>query len=62
MTDEALLFEIINKNLGSEEFFINKAIGWVLREYSKTNRAAVETFVEKTNLSRLSKREASKYL
>jgi 3-methyladenine DNA glycosylase AlkD len=61
-TDETLLFAIINENLGSEEFFINKAIGWSLREYSKTNKDAVSNFVRKTNLSNLSKREASKYL
>lgn len=61
-TDESLLFEIINENLGSDEFFINKAIGWALREYSKTNKAAVSSFVKNTNLSNLSKREASKYL
>lgn len=61
-TDEALLFQIVNENLGSEEFFINKAIGWALREYSKTNRDVVATFVNNTKLSNLSKREASKYL
>jgi len=61
-TDEALLFQIINENLGSKEFFINKAIGWALREYSKTNRDVVATFVNNTKLSNLSKREASKYL
>lgn len=61
-TNEELLFEIISENLGSEEFFINKAIGWALREYSKTNRKAVSNFVSTTNLSTLSKREASKYL
>lgn len=61
-TDETLLFEIIDENLGSDEFFINKAIGWVLREYSKTNRNVIANYVENTNLSNLSKREASKYL
>lgn len=61
-TDEALLFKIINENLGSEEFFINKAIGWSLREYSKINKDAVKSFVKNTALSNLSKREASKYL
>ncbi len=37
----ALLSANINALLGSKEFFINKAIGWVLREYSKTNPAWV---------------------
>lgn len=61
-TDEVLLFQIINENLGSEEFFINKAIGWALREYSKTNKDVVAIFVKNAKLSNLSKREASKYL
>ncbi|MBE1298672.1 MAG: DNA alkylation repair protein [Alteromonadaceae bacterium] len=44
------------------EFFIRKAIGWVLREYSKTNPDWVNEFVaeNKTILSRLSYREALK--
>lgn len=36
-TDPDLLGKIIDRNLGSQEFFINKAIGWALRDYSKTN-------------------------
>ncbi len=49
----------IYRLLGSNEFFINKAIGWMLRQYSKTNPVWVEEFVEKTpQLSGLSKREA----
>ena len=43
---------------GSKEFFINKAIGWILREYSKTNPDWVIDFVEMNELSSLSKREA----
>jgi len=35
--DTELLTSVINALLGSDEFFINKAIGWILREYSKTN-------------------------
>jgi 3-methyladenine DNA glycosylase AlkD len=56
--DTQLLSEIINKLSGSDEFFINKAIGWILREYSKTNPRWVLHFVEKNQLSNLSKREA----
>lgn len=46
------------------EFFIRKAIGWALREYSKSNPKAVETFLKdhKNRLSGLSVREASKHL
>ena len=45
-------------------FFIRKAIGWVLREYSKTNPKAVEKFITRheLRLSNLSIREGSKYL
>ena len=61
-TDVGLMFDIICRNLGSKEFFINKAIGWILREYSKTDAQAVIDFVEKTDLAPLSKREALKWL
>jgi 3-methyladenine DNA glycosylase AlkD len=61
-TDEALLFSLINDNLGSSEFFINKAIGWALREYSKSNPTAVIEFVDKTRLAPLSRREALKWM
>jgi len=57
-----LLQHIIKRLLGSEEFFINKAIGWMLREYSKTNKSWVVDFVEKTRLHNLSRREALKFI
>lgn len=56
--DTELLSYVITHLLGSKEFFINKAIGWALREYSKTNLKWVIDFVSKTKLSPLSKREA----
>lgn len=59
-TDLELLFEIIKKLKDIDEFFIQKAIGWSLREYSKINARAIENFVEKTELSALAKREALK--
>ena len=43
-TDTRILAEIIEKNSGSKEFFINKAIGWILREYSKTIRNGYGNF------------------
>lgn len=63
-TDEKLLEEIIKNNFGSKEFFINKAIGWILREYSKTNKIWVRNFLDeyKDVLSPLSIREGSKIL
>lgn len=47
-----------------EKFFIDKAIGWALREYSKTNPAWVRSFLQDAvnDLSKLTIREASKYL
>jgi 3-methyladenine DNA glycosylase AlkD len=60
-TDFDLLCELIRENLGSEEFFINKAIGWALRQYAWTNPRAVRKFVEATKeLHPLSQREALK--
>ena len=56
--DTLLLSHIINSLIGSNEFFINKAIGWILREYSRTNHKWVLHFVENTELHKLSKREA----
>ena len=35
--DTLFLAYVITALLGSKEFFINKAIGWVLREYSRTD-------------------------
>lgn len=63
-TNTALLEEIITNNFGSKEFFINKAIGWSLRDYSKTNPAWVMSFLNRHEaaMSSLSIREASKYL
>ncbi|WP_282053639.1 DNA alkylation repair protein [Maribacter luteus] len=49
---------IIQRLLGSKEFFINKAIGWVLREYSRTNPEWVKEFVSRNELANLSRREA----
>ena len=61
-TDTEVLSSIIEKNTNSKEFFINKAIGWALREYSKTDREWVREFVNTHTLAPLSIREASKYL
>lgn len=63
-TDTELLEKILLNNLGSTEFFINKAIGWSLRDYSKTNPQWVRNFlkVHKENMHPLSIREASKYI
>jgi len=60
-TDFDLMCELIQENLGSDEFFINKAIGWALRQYAHTNPAPVKKFVKATKeLHPLSRREALK--
>lgn len=63
-TNANLLETIIVNNFGSDEFFINKAIGWSLREYSKTNPEWVRKFINKyrSQMSKLSINEASKYI
>ena len=63
-TNTELLEKIIVNNLGSHEFFINKAIGWALRDYSKTNPQWVKHFIEKYHdqMHRLSIKEGSKYI
>ncbi len=57
-TDAQLLFDLCEKHKDSNEFFIQKAIGWSLREYSKVNPDAVIQFVSKTSLKSLSRKEA----
>lgn len=63
-TNPELLEMIIINNFGSKEFFINKAIGWSLRDYSKVNPSWVKDFIQKYHdkMSSLSIREASKYI
>ena len=62
-TDFDLLCALIRENLGSNEFFINKAIGWALRQYARTDPDAVRRFVgANEDLHPLSRREAMKHL
>jgi len=61
-TNEERLYQYIRQNAGSKEFFIQKAIGWALREYSKTNPTSVKKFINGQQLAPLSVREGSKYL
>ena len=63
-TDTYILEEIITNCFESDEFFINKAIGWALRDYSKTNAKWVKEFIEKykNQMNNLSIKEASKYI
>lgn len=62
-TDIDLLTRCIAALQHSKEFFIQKAIGWALREYAKTNPQFVAQFVANSNyLAPLSRREALKHL
>ena len=63
-TDPDLLFAVIEPSIARNEFFLRKAIGWALREYSKTRPHAVKRYVEanQNRLSALSRREAMKAL
>lgn len=64
LTDKNLLETIILNNLGSSEFFINKAIGWILRDYSKTDKEFIVSFIDKykDRMDKLSIKEGSKYI
>ncbi len=61
-TDTELLSKVIEANLGSNEFFINKAIGWALRDYGDHNPSWVLDYIKRTNLEPLSRREAIRKL
>jgi 3-methyladenine DNA glycosylase AlkD len=61
-TDARRLFDYCAQQKGHTDFFVRKAIGWALREYAKTDPAAVRAFVAATALSGLSRREALKNL
>ena len=60
--DTDLLTDYILQLKDTKEFFINKAIGWILREYTRKNPEWVIDFVNKYELSNLSKREALKLI
>ncbi|MCB0737299.1 MAG: DNA alkylation repair protein [Bacteroidetes bacterium] len=61
-TNTALLAANIEPNLNSKEFFIQKAIGWALRQYGKTNPNWVVEYVNSHDLKPLSKREAMRII
>lgn len=61
-TDLMLMEKAILKDRETDEFFIQKAIGWTLRQYSKTDPNWVKAFLAEHQLSPLAVREASKHL
>ena len=63
-TDLHLLYSCIEPSLSSKEFFLQKAIGWALRQYAWTDAKEVTKYVRLNHdrLSPLSQREALKNL
>lgn len=61
-TDLTLLSTIILSLNTSKEFFIQKAIGWSLRQHARTDPEWVLNFVHNHPLMPLSKREALKHV
>jgi 3-methyladenine DNA glycosylase AlkD len=61
-TNADWLFAACLARAGDTDFFVRKAIGWALREYSKVDEAAVVAFVgaHERELSGLSRREATR--
>lgn len=60
--DTEILTKAIEADIDTDEFFIQKAIGWALRNYSKTNPEWVRDLLKSHELSKLAVREASKYI
>jgi len=63
-TEDARLFRFCEERAFEKEFFIRKAIGWALREYSKTDPEGVARFAmaHRGQLSGLSFREATRHI
>jgi len=63
-TDLDLLYACLEPNLADRDFFIRKAIGWALRDYSRTDQDEVARYVAEHHdrLSGLSRREALKHV
>jgi 3-methyladenine DNA glycosylase AlkD len=63
-TDHVTLFDHCLRRAHEREFFIRKAIGWILREYAKTEPGLVRDFLveHRAQWSGLTFREASKHL
>ena len=60
-TDWELMVEIIERLKPRKDFFIQKAIGWILRQYYRTNPVRVKKYVQGAKLSGLANREALKH-
>ena len=61
-TDLVFLEQVIIKHIGSKEFFINKAIGWTLRELAKSNELVVKLWLSQYHFAPLTYKEATQYI
>ncbi len=61
-TDFQYLTNIIDELKHKQDFFVKKAIGWALREYSKINARLVEDYIKTANLQPLSEKEGLKHI
>src|SRR6056297_3568905 len=61
-TDTECLFFVIERLKNIDEFFIQKAIGWALREYSKVNPDLVKEYINRTERSKLAFTEGMKVI
>lgn len=61
-TNAQILFDNIRVHAHSKAFFIQKAIGWALRQYAYIAPESVRQFVDSCPLSALSVREALKHI
>jgi len=61
-TNAAQLFGYIDAIRDSEEFFLQKAAGWALREYSRHEPEAVQHYIANNELPALTVREGLKLL
>ena len=56
----ATITKVLERNLGTSEFFINKAIGWFLREHYFYDQKYVIGFCKKHQLNRVAQREVDR--
>jgi len=61
-TDAPLLFDLIRQRADSTDFFVQKAAGWALRQYARTNPETVRAFIREHELPKLTVREGMKHL
>jgi len=61
-TDDEVLFRYCQAQAGERAFFIQKAMGWALRERSKTEPQLIRDFIARVELPALTQREALRWL